>query len=778
MRITAVSLHNFRGFCQRRPVDLDGDVVLLYGRNGRGKSTVFSALELALFPDETLAELRREHGERAPLTNLYYEGPDRETGEIVVTLTSADGQTSHISQDVSQDLNRIRPSPSPVVQALRGQRSRLFFTQRLLRDLMFGTAERRHERVKQLLGGDGYDELLSTLYDWHRDREFESQQLVQQIDLVDQVAQVREQVRGDLPEEAFTAVFREGEITRHSALRLLRRLRESVLAEEPSNSNFLKDSPSLRRFGAVLEKVTRAVSRTRTLQRELAAVFEPVMLAHGGRIELRTTLPLPGPWRESLAERLSNRPPKSSTEDEQRQWASDTADLATEYIETLSRLRARLLGWIPALQRLTKLDPVLDLMAQESRVTSGKTRAILSHRYRFLTYTRLLYAIVLEQVELEMSQRIRAIHGQWNLYYRAMSPYGHFQQVDLEIARTYAGTESWTQSPDRWSWVRFRVRDQRLGPGAIPFAMESVLSEGQLNCAIVSLALALGEANWTGGSTPLSILALDDPFVSWDDVNMENFMLSVRHLALRGTSVLLSTCDERVVHSLRRNMETAGLKRLPRIHSFNGWTPDGGPVLTTERVERRKSEYAFLRQLPEGTFKATRIAPDDHHLQIDRPPSSEARSERYYILTTTSAACLEQLRVSGRFDHLYAPQPDSKPLLDLLTETEPAEWPEIHFVLYDRVRGSSTYRKLSEVYKLQALIMDREAGPTTKGQTKYSLMLERVGSIGRDFDTGSGLWESLSVTRGRRLVDLFFPQMSRVIIPLSAADYNKILGLR
>ena len=49
MRLTKINLRNFRGFANcDQPVDLGHDVVLFYGRNASGKTSIFDALELLL----------------------------------------------------------------------------------------------------------------------------------------------------------------------------------------------------------------------------------------------------------------------------------------------------------------------------------------------------------------------------------------------------------------------------------------------------------------------------------------------------------------------------------------------------------------------------------------------------------------------------------------------------------------------------------------------------------------------------------------------------------
>lgn len=140
-----------------------------------------------------------------------------------------------------------------------------------------------------------------------------------------------------------------------------------------------------------------------------------------------------------------------------------------------------------------------------------------------------------------------------------------------------------------------RGKSSVFGGGALP--MQALLSEGQLNCAVVARALALSEVK----PPPLKVIALDDPFVSWDDVNMENFLAAVRGLAWKGWTVILSTCDSLVVASFRKNTETLGDDFPSITYTFRDWDKERGPRISIDRVPLRPSRH--LRDLTPDVFE-------------------------------------------------------------------------------------------------------------------------------------------------------------------------------
>jgi DNA repair exonuclease SbcCD ATPase subunit len=52
MRITELEISGFRGYCERQTIELDSQITLLVGENGRGKSSTLNAIEWCLFGSE------------------------------------------------------------------------------------------------------------------------------------------------------------------------------------------------------------------------------------------------------------------------------------------------------------------------------------------------------------------------------------------------------------------------------------------------------------------------------------------------------------------------------------------------------------------------------------------------------------------------------------------------------------------------------------------------------------------------------------------------------
>ncbi|MEA2372561.1 MAG: hypothetical protein QOH12_2955 [Solirubrobacteraceae bacterium] len=94
MRLTSLTLSNFRGFAREQTIDLDGDVVVLWGPNGTGKTTVLDALQWLIVGD--LPRLRRSALKRDEdvVTSRYATG----LPHVSVRLTDHEGHVLELSR--------------------------------------------------------------------------------------------------------------------------------------------------------------------------------------------------------------------------------------------------------------------------------------------------------------------------------------------------------------------------------------------------------------------------------------------------------------------------------------------------------------------------------------------------------------------------------------------------------------------------------------------------------------------------------------------------------
>ncbi|MCJ7786731.1 ATP-binding protein, partial [Patescibacteria group bacterium] len=90
----------FRGFNKECSINLDADVVLIYGLNGTGKSSFTEALEWLFFGDisrRKLSPCRSEYQYEDYLRNLFYNGPENPFVEVEGEL---DGNVAKIRKEL------------------------------------------------------------------------------------------------------------------------------------------------------------------------------------------------------------------------------------------------------------------------------------------------------------------------------------------------------------------------------------------------------------------------------------------------------------------------------------------------------------------------------------------------------------------------------------------------------------------------------------------------------------------------------------------------------
>lgn len=100
MRLKQIKIIGFRGFNKECLINLDADVVLIYGLNGTGKSSLTEALEWLFFGDisrRKLSPCRSEYQYEEYLRNLFYKGPDNPFVEVEGEL---DGKVVKIRKEL------------------------------------------------------------------------------------------------------------------------------------------------------------------------------------------------------------------------------------------------------------------------------------------------------------------------------------------------------------------------------------------------------------------------------------------------------------------------------------------------------------------------------------------------------------------------------------------------------------------------------------------------------------------------------------------------------
>ncbi len=147
--------------------------------------------------------------------------------------------------------------------------------------------------------------------------------------------------------------------------------------------------------------------------------------------------------------------------------------------------------------------------------------------------------------------------------------------------------------------------------------------------------------------------------------------------------------------------------------------------------------------------------------------------ERYYILTTKFADCLNRVLESGQFHHLYHGQPDSGPFLDEIVPLSKERRPPVQFVLFDRVSSSDTFKQLTAVYALEDVFLNAEAGQY-RGQEQYTLLLKRVRDLQPPIPFGqdTALWDRLGTTHGKKTTAFY--NSGRMLLPLPKDDFEAI----
>lgn len=164
-RLKTLVIRNFRGLRGEMVVPLDAQVVLVHGTNGMGKTSVLSALELAL--TGKIVHLAADgDGYRSYLTTLETGG-----GSIELTTTKAHRGGARTKGTLDFSATKFAPTPLLEESDARFFAERCYLPQATLGKLLelyndqgTGSTSPLTQFVKELLGLDPLDALIDGLH--------------------------------------------------------------------------------------------------------------------------------------------------------------------------------------------------------------------------------------------------------------------------------------------------------------------------------------------------------------------------------------------------------------------------------------------------------------------------------------------------------------------------------------------------------------------------------------------------------------------------------------
>jgi DNA repair exonuclease SbcCD ATPase subunit len=166
-RLKEIEIKAFRGFNAQQSIELDCPLVVICGGNGAGKSSITTAIEWALFPQESVT--LKEHGIRERKDWSIQHSHAKEDALVKLILRKGD-QPLTIQQSSSKAsrgstggslLNRPKCSYSDFSGLA-------FVHQETIRNFIVDTAKSRTETFQRLLGAGWIQDLATIVEDWKK----------------------------------------------------------------------------------------------------------------------------------------------------------------------------------------------------------------------------------------------------------------------------------------------------------------------------------------------------------------------------------------------------------------------------------------------------------------------------------------------------------------------------------------------------------------------------------------------------------------------------------
>ncbi|MFW6116737.1 MAG: AAA family ATPase, partial [bacterium] len=168
MRIQKITIEGFRGFNEKQTIHLDHDIVLIYGLNGSGKSSLVEALEWLFFEDISRRDRSACPSEYMSnyLRNVHYVGPSNPFVEATVLLNGVQrvvrkelvgvrGQCCYVDGAETEDFSCLGVSLE--------SHSKPILSQGEIRSFVDTEQKARWEEVSSILGLKVFAELRADL---------------------------------------------------------------------------------------------------------------------------------------------------------------------------------------------------------------------------------------------------------------------------------------------------------------------------------------------------------------------------------------------------------------------------------------------------------------------------------------------------------------------------------------------------------------------------------------------------------------------------------------
>ncbi len=188
MKIKSVTINGFRGFNEKRTISLNNNIVIIYGLNGSGKSSLTEALEWLFFGEisrQRLSRCKSEYQYEDYLTNLFYQGKENPFVEVEGTIN---GKEFKLKKELLHDSCKYYVNDKEAKSfAGLGLRLENYFRPMLaqteIKALVDSEPKDRWEQLSCILGQDELSKLrdnLMTLKNNKRDSLYKSQQSLHQ----------------------------------------------------------------------------------------------------------------------------------------------------------------------------------------------------------------------------------------------------------------------------------------------------------------------------------------------------------------------------------------------------------------------------------------------------------------------------------------------------------------------------------------------------------------------------------------------------------------------